>query len=302
MEKVRINLINSLDFYNKCLLGNVNENSLRYGLMQPMKTMWDYLNVPLKTTQPNGYDVVMASEMLGIWTPRKSTQQVKDNLPKLIESKIFDEYQEVILKGIHEFEKIDYSIPLKKIDVNILLGDEESQEMKVNKGYSGFGGIPGYIMLMVIPNDFNKKRLKSALAQEFNHNVRFTFEPFNYGDVTVEEYLVLEGLAECFAEEMYGKELIGPWIADFDKEEMAYSIEVIKEGRKTKGFGEVSAYMFGDGIAKKRGFNPVGLSENAGYTIGYHLIKQYLANSSKSIAEATLTPTEEIIRVSKFFD
>ncbi|MGE7693776.1 DUF2268 domain-containing protein [Lysinibacillus sp. NPDC094177] len=302
MEKVRINLINSLDFYEKCLLGNVNENSFRYELMQPMKTMWDYLNVPLKAAQPNGYDVVMASEMLGIWTPRKSIQQVKDNLPELIESRIFDEYQEVISKGIDEFEKIGYSIPLEEIGVNILLGDEDSQEMKVNKGYSGFGGIPGYILLMVVPNDFNKKRLKSALAHELNHNVRFTFEPFNHGDVTVEEYLVLEGLAECFAEEMYGKELIGPWIKDFDKEELEYSIEVIKEGRKTKGFGEVSAYMFGDEVAKKQGYSPVGLSENAGYTIGYNLIKKYLTNSNKSIAEATLTPTEEIIRDSKFFD
>lgn len=301
MGKVRINLINSLDFYDKCLLGNACENSFRYELMKPMKTMWDYLNVPLQASEPNGYDVVMASEMLGIWTPRKSIQQVKDNLPKLIESGVFEEYQGVISKGIDEFEKIGYSIPLEEINVNILLGDEDSQQIQVNKGYSGFGGIPGYIILMVVSNDFNKKRLKSALAHEFNHNVRFTFEPFNHGDVTVEEYLVLEGLAECFAEEMYGKEFIGPWIEDFDEEEMEYSTEVIKEGRKIKGFGEVSAYMFGDEVAKKQGYNPVGLSANTGYTIGYHLIKQYLANSKKSIAQATLTSTEEIIRVSKFF-
>ncbi|WP_346939772.1 DUF2268 domain-containing putative Zn-dependent protease [uncultured Clostridium sp.] len=173
--------------------------------------MWDYLNVPLKSTEPNGYDVVMASEMLGIWTPRKSIQQVKDNLPEHIESKIFEEYQEVISKGIDEFERIGYSIPLEEINVNILLGDKDSKEME-------------------------------------------------------------------------------------------YSIEVIKEGRNTKGFGEVSAYMFGDEVAKKQGYSPVGLSANAGYTIGYHLIKQYLVNSKKSISEATLTPTEEIIRVSKFFD
>ncbi len=193
------------------MFGKVSENSFRYELMQPMKTMWDYLNVPLKSTEPNGYDVVMASEMLGIWTPRKSIQQVKDNLPEHIESKIFEEYQEVISKGIDEFERIGYSIPLEEINVNILLGDKDSKEME-------------------------------------------------------------------------------------------YSIEVIKEGRNTKGFGEVSAYMFGDEVAKKQGYSPVGLSANAGYTIGYHLIKQYLVNSKKSISEATLTPTEEIIRVSKFFD
>jgi len=80
--------------------------------MQPMKTMWDHLNVPLQAKEPNGYDVVMASEMLGIWTPRKSIQQVKDNLQRLIESKIFEEYQKVITKGIDEFEKIGYSISI----------------------------------------------------------------------------------------------------------------------------------------------------------------------------------------------
>jgi len=80
--------------------------------MQPMKTMWDYLNVPLKATEPNGYDVVMASEMLWIWTSRKSIKQVKDNLLELIESRIFEEYHEVITKGIDEFEKIGYSISI----------------------------------------------------------------------------------------------------------------------------------------------------------------------------------------------
>ncbi|WP_017416663.1 DUF2268 domain-containing protein [Clostridium tunisiense] len=301
MENLRVNLINSLEFYEKCLLEKGNENSFRYELMKPLKTMWDYLNVPLKASTPNGYDVIMASEMLGIWTPRKSILQVSDNLSKLIETRIFEEYEEAIKKGVREFENIGYSIPLDEINLSILLGDEDSKEMEANKGYSGFGGIPGYIMLMVVPNEFNKNRLKSALAHEFNHNVRFTFEPFNHGDVTVEEYLVIEGLAECFAEEIYGREFIGPWVEDFNEEEMKYSREVIKEGRKTKGFAEVSAYMFGDEVAKKQGYNPVGLSANAGYTIGYHLVKEYLSKSKKSIAEATITTSDEIIRVSEFF-
>jgi len=39
--------------------------------------------------------------------------------------------------------------------------------------------------------------------------------------------------------------------------------------------------MFGDEFAKKQGYSPVGLPANAGYTFGYHLIKQYLANSKR---------------------
>lgn len=51
MGIIKINLINSLEFYDKCLVGNGNEATFRYELMHPMKTMWDYLNVPLKATQ-----------------------------------------------------------------------------------------------------------------------------------------------------------------------------------------------------------------------------------------------------------
>ncbi|MBP2966842.1 DUF2268 domain-containing putative Zn-dependent protease, partial [Acinetobacter baumannii] len=77
--------------------------------------------------------------------------------------------------------------------------------------------------------------------------------------------------------------------------------EVMKDGLGVKGFDQVAAYMYGDEIAKIQGFQPVGLSRNAGYTIGYHLVKAYLKNTSSSIAEATLTPTQIIIEKSNFF-
>ena len=86
-----------------------------------------------------------------------------------------------------------------------------------------------------------------------------------------------------------------------DEEEMAYTTEVMKDGLHVKGFDQVAAYMYGDEVAKNQGFQPVGLSRNAGYTIGYHLVKAYLNNTGATIAEATLTSTEEIITNSKFF-
>ena len=41
----------------------------RYELMAPFKEKWDCYRVPLKAAEPGGYDVVMASEMLGILPP-----------------------------------------------------------------------------------------------------------------------------------------------------------------------------------------------------------------------------------------
>lgn len=302
MSNFKVTIIDSLAFYERCLQGQGDENTFRYEIMQPLEGMWQYLNAPLVPKTPGGYDVVMASEMLGIWTPRKTTMLIESKVASLKETKIFEECRQVLRKSVQYFSEIGYEIPVDDFIVNILLGDPENGVLMASEGYSGFGGIPGYIMLIVVPNDLNRTRLKSALAHEFNHNVRFTYEPFNHGDVSVEDYLVIEGLAEVFAEELYGVEQRGPWVQYYDDEELEYTIAVMKDGREARGFDQVSAYMYGDEVAREQGYQPVGLSRNAGYTIGYHLVKAYLKNTGKTIAEATLTPSETIVKESRIFD
>lgn len=301
MNEIRIKIVDTLSFYRKCIQGNGNEENYRYELMKPLEKMWQYLNAPMTPKSPSGYDVVMASEMMGIWTPRKDVQLIEGKIDELKQTGIFEDCDHVITTGIQRFTESGYLIPLEEFTVTILLGDPENKILMASEGYSGFGGLPGYMMLLVYPNDFNKTRLKSALAHEFNHNIRFTYEPFSHGDVSVEEYLVIEGLAEVFAEQLYGIEHRGPWVQDYDDEEMAYTIEVIKEGREAKGFDQVAAYMYGDEVAREQGYSPVGLSRNAGYTIGYHIVKEYLKNTGQTIEQATLTPSKIIVEDSYVF-
>lgn len=54
-----------------------------------------------------------------------------------------------------------------------------------------------------------------------------------------------------------------------------------------KGFSEVSRYMFGDPIAKDKGFEPVGLSAFAGYAVGYHAVQSFMNQHHITISEAT---------------
>lgn len=302
MNDFKVTVIDSLSFYERCLQEQVDENAFRSEIMQPLEGMWQYLNAPLTPKAPGGYDVVMVSEMLGIWTPRKTTMLIESKVSLLKETEIFAECRHVLRKSAQYFSEIGYKIPVDEFIMNILLGDPENTVLMASEGYSGFGGIPGYILLIVVPNEFNRTRLRSALAHEFNHNIRFTYEPFNHGDISVEDYLVIEGLAEVFAEELYGIEQRGPWVQDYDEEELEYTIAVMKDGREARGFDQVSAYMYGDEVAREQGYQPVGLSRNAGYTIGYHLVKDYLKNTGKTIAEATLTPSKMIVKESKIFD
>lgn len=285
MNTIKITTVDTLSFYNKCVQGNSNEDGYRYELMKPLEKMWQYLNAPMTPKTPGGYDVVMASEMLGIWTPRKDVRLIEAQIDPLKQTGIFEECTNVLTTGIQRFSEIGYPIPVEEFTLAILLGDPENKILMASEGYSGFGGIPGYMLLLVFPTAFNKTRLKSALAHEFNHNIRFTYEPFNHGDVSVEDYLVIEGLAEVFAEQLYGIEQRGPWVQDYDEEEMAYTIEVIKDGREARGFDQVAAYMYGDEVAREQGYSPVGLSRNAGYTIGYHIVKEYLKNTGQTLSK-----------------
>ena len=45
-----------------------------------------------------------------------------------------------------------------------------------------------------------------------------------------------------------------------------------------------------------QGYFPVGLPFCAGYACGYYMIKHYLEKTCKTIIEATLIPTDEILR------
>ena len=74
-------------------------------------------------------------------------------------------------------------------------------------------------MLSLLPNDYTLPRVQAALAHECNHNVRFQFIKWNQ-QTTLADWVVSEGLAEFFAAELYGKELIGPWVTSTSSEQL----------------------------------------------------------------------------------
>ena len=86
-----------------------------------------------------------------------------------------------------------------------------------------------------------------------------------------------------------------------DKEELKYSIDVIGEALDIKGFAEVSSYIFGDEIAAQEGYQPIGLPFCAGYAVGYKTVQSFMEKDNKTIYEATLASTDEIINGSELF-
>ena len=192
------------------------------------------------------------------------------------------------------FIKAGISLKKETYKYTILLPDADSIYTKLSDGCCGDGGIPGSIFLTLIPDEDRIKRIPTVLAHECNHNVRFQYIKWS-NDITLEEMMINEGLAENFAVSIYGEELLGPWITSTD---MATSNDyvkpLIKEALNVQGLAAITAYLYGDEIAEAQGYFPEGLPFCAGYACGYDMIKYYLNKSGKSITEATIMPYEEI--------
>lgn len=269
------------------------DNFFRYTMMKPFEDMWNTINVPLKANQPNGYDVMIATNMLG-YLDIKESNIAQTALKDLKALKAQDIARKTLERCVEFSKTSNLEVRTKELKFGMYIADPV--KLKNQNGYCGFGGIPGYVTITIHPNNYNIPRIPSLIAHEFHHNIRFSYFDWDHGDVTLGEYLVIEGLADSFATELYGEEYLGPWVTSIDKEDLEYSIHVIREALYLKGFAEVSSYMFGDEIAKKEGYSPVGLSSGAGYAVGYHVVQSFMRKNNIKIQEATLLSAEEIMK------
>ncbi|MFF5995014.1 DUF2268 domain-containing protein [Lysinibacillus sp. KU-BSD001] len=290
---MKIIIENTLEQYEKLFtLNNERENYFRYTMMKPFEEMWNIINVPLTSKSPGGYDVIMATEMLGylnVWETEMGTEALARFKKIQAIQKVHDALQRCL-----DFMNVN-NLTLNTDELKSGLYIANPKKLQLQKGYTGFGGIPGFIQVILFPNAYNISKLPAVIAHEFHHNIRFSYFDWDHGNITVGDYLIIEGLAESFAKELYGEELLGPWVSDFEKEDLAYSTEVIKEALHVKGFAEVSSYMFGDTIAKEQGYQPVGLSPFAGYAVGYQAVQSFMKINHVGIKEATLLSTKEIL-------
>ncbi|GGP08817.1 MULTISPECIES: DUF2268 domain-containing protein [Oceanobacillus] len=268
------------------------ENYFRYSMMKPFEKMWNTISVPLKAKEPNGYDVIMATNMLGYLhvSETNTGRKALENLKKI---QALETARNTLNDCVHFIEKNNLNINADELRFGMYIADPKKLELQ--KGYCGFGGIPGFIQVSIYPDSYNTPKIPAVIAHEFNHNIRFSYFDWDHGNVTVGDYLIIEGLAESFAKELYGDELLGPWVTSFDKEDLEYSTEVIKDALDVKGFAEVSSYMFGDKISVEQGYQPVGLSPFAGYAVGFQVVQSFMKENNIGIAEATLLGTDEII-------
>lgn len=305
MSDIKVEALRSDGIYKKIREAPLEKKNdiYRYELMKPFEKKWDCYNVPIKAAKPHGYDVIMASGMLGYLLPEKIDERLSESISLLNDSRFWNNCRESIERSIKCFTDAEIELPVKEYLYTVLLADPTSPYLIMSDNYCGDGGIPGYIFATLVPSEYTKSRLPVALAHETNHNIRFQFIKW-HNDITLAEMMVSEGIAENFAAYLFGEENVGPWVSKTDMETLnGYIKPIIREGLDVQGLDNLTAYLYGDETAVLLNYSPVGLPYCAGYACGYHMIKYYLQKTGKSIIEATLTPADEILKeVEDFWD
>ena len=305
MSDIKVEALRSDGIYKKIREAPLEKKNdiYRYELMKPFEKKWDCYNVPIKAAKPHGYDVIMASGMLGYLLPEKIDERLSESISLLNDSRFWNNCRESIERSIKCFTDAKIELPVKEYLYTVLLADPTSPYLIMSDNYCGDGGIPGYIFGTLVPSEYTKSRLPVALAHETNHNIRFQFIKW-HNDITLAEMMVSEGIAEYFAAYLFGEENVGPWVSKTDMETLnGYIKPIIREGLDVQGLDNLTAYLYGDETAVLLNYSPVGLPYCAGYACGYHMIKYYLQKTGKSIIEVTLIPADEILKeVEDFWD
>ena len=220
-------------------------------------------------------------------------------LNRLASADVWNRARGAIAHAADHLHKAGILLP-EAVTVGIFLGDP--QQLAASQGYTGVGSLPGYIQLIIAPNSENLLKLTACLAHEFHHNALFHNVQWNFMNVTLTQYLAVEGLAESFAAALYGADAVGPWVTEVQGADLEKTRRIIGQNLTAAGFMEVRKFIFGDHPMLSEE-ERVGIPYCGGYAAGYHAVQTYLAATGKAVGEATrdFVLGEDIIIHSGYF-
>lgn len=300
---MNITMIRSDRIYRKMMdaLPIEKEEIYRSELMRPFSGKWARVGIPLKAEKEGGYDVVSAAGMSGYYTPHQVTPECSAEIEKISDDAFWKECEKSIRDSLTLFEQQGIRLPVRDYVFTIMLSDPKNPMTAMTGDYCGDGGIPGYILGSLVPNEYSMRQLPVALAHETNHNVRWQFMQWS-SQITLADMIVSEGLAENFAAHIFGEDRVGKWVKETTAEMLERMIKpLIKDNLLLSDFSMLSSYLYGDKIMALCGGKAVGMPYCGGYACGYELVRHYLNKTGISIYEATILSTEEILKQSEDF-
>ncbi|MCC6628518.1 MAG: hypothetical protein IT340_14100 [Chloroflexi bacterium] len=274
----------------------------RSQVMEPLRPFWEP-SLRFMPPPPNADPAdpaLTAARAYGYFTPDLDVAAGLAALDRIDQAGVWAASLDALDRAWQALAPATHGVALDSVRVTLVLGDPAVLGAQPDS-YTGAGGQPGMVVVMAWPTATNLPKLPAAAVHELNHNIRFSIEPFIPQLITVGQYIVAEGLAEAFAAEQCGVEHLGPWSDALTADQVAAVLPRFRDAIDVAGFDQVRGYIFGDWAAATFGYRPQGLPDFAGYTIGYRLVRDYLARTGETAATATYRPWREIVDGSGLF-
>lgn len=209
---------------------------------------------------------------------------------------------EAMSKSAAAFAPFTDRIPFDHIDGWLVLADPATSD-PVMRGATGAVDWmnPRFVIQIDTPTDNNLAHLQGMIVHEINHLVRLKVYPWDMMNTSVADYIILEGVAEAFAKDLFGAPSV-TFMLDLTDDDLASAKAILRDGLDKTGFGLIRSYLFGDYWADKLNLPKVGMPTYGGYALGYRVVQAYMDRTGKSAAEATFVAADEIVRESGYFD
>ena len=144
-------------------------------LMRPFAFKWACIGIPLRAETDGGYDVVSAAARSGYYAPAQITEERRGEIEQISREAFWEDCENSIRNTLAGFERHGIQLPKQEYVFTVVLSDPRSPMTVLAGDYCGDGGIPGYIIGSIVPNERSLSLLPVALAHETNHNVRWQF-------------------------------------------------------------------------------------------------------------------------------
>lgn len=268
-------------------------------ILAPLAGMFELVGIPLRASESGQFDAIGMhhGDSGSGFRPDRDDDRYQAALARMADADVLGQVERVLR------EAWEYQIGAtpgighaEQLHVVTVLGDPDDEHLvQRSAGYFGFGGIPGYMHLVIWPTEQNLDRLAYCAVHELNHNLRYANVVWNPGTVTVGEQVVAEGLAEAYVREIHGEHAMGPWSTLLGGAELDAAYAKITADIDVAGMQHLTPYVHGDATARLMGAEPVGLPDHAGYAVGRRIVEQHLAATGLSVAASTALPVAEIL-------
>jgi uncharacterized protein YjaZ len=267
--------------------------------VEPWRPMMQMMRRPDDAAQPDPLDGARA----WAWLLPDQVDAIAGILDKMERADAWRIGGDALARAAAQFAAFDERIPFEEITGWLVLADPACSN-PLERGYTGATDwlSPRFIGQFWEPNEHNLPRLPGLVAHEMHHLIRLRAFPWDMQRTSVADYIVLEGTAESFAASLFGEHSVGYFITEFDAAEFETARRLIGAGLDATGFDVIRGYIFGDALAERSGFKPLGgMPTYGGYAIGYHVVQAFMKRGGRSIEEITFLPANEIVAGSGFF-